>query len=905
MKNLIRFPRNFCIALAAIFAFLNLNFVGASGVVHLAIGEKMELKIDENNISKAEWILKFNGEVLGKKSGLQIEHIFKNPGEFELNSIAQKRDGTTKNTNFKIFVVGSEIEKIEQIGSVKAILQTLPQKNENDVVEISAGEKVYFFGQNSVGEIDSFLIGEKDDENLKRFSTKNFAEFKNGENIFEKNFSKNSEICLTVASGEEKVDVDCVEIKIKNEIENSAAKNLSAILNTFPPADESGIVHLSNDQNSVAFFAANSGGEILQFQIDADINFDSDGNGNPADDVDNANHESLKTGENFPFSYQKNSDEIVAQLIVVDKNGEGSLIQRKIIFEKEKITESQKNEVLKTIEKRVGDAPNANLISDKNQIFQNEVVKFTVLNAPENAKISWDFNNDGKNEIENGTAQAAFRFQKKGDFEVAAKFTENGVETKLSREIEVQKNKNGEIQTAPPVADFSFLIDENFVKFENFSLADSNLANEKLTCFWEFGDGKTAEECDAEHLFKILGEFETTLTVTDSADRKAKISKKIKIEKLATAAITAEKKAQIATIAREKAKTQAKEFFENTEGVQIFAGVISAAQKLWESKFSKYGAFGFLGVFGILALYVFYQKVRYPSLSLGEILAGLKGAQFEEQISNFAEKIDAAAGISNDEENSQNENQIPVLQSSPEFQNDSQNTENENFNESSNVPENSAIEVENKEIEESTENETAPTQSPILQSSTDAPTEIAEPKSEIDTSDPFGTRGEMPDWLKVDDSQNTENSNEISNTSETATTENTAEEISSENLENETEKSSDEDFKSEVEKTPPPENFTDEDLSNENAAPEFEKNETENEEIENEKSDADDEIPEWLKVDDSQNTENSNEISNAPETAENKTEKLPQIPDQVRDDKSENSPPKNPDDEMPDWLKVE
>lgn len=64
-------------------------------------------------------------------------------------------------------------------------------------------------------------------------------------------------------------------------------------------------IYLSGESAQVVFLSNLSVGDIAEYRIDKNIYFDSNGDGNPANDVDNYDDPSFKTGEAFKTIYEK------------------------------------------------------------------------------------------------------------------------------------------------------------------------------------------------------------------------------------------------------------------------------------------------------------------------------------------------------------------------------------------------------------------------------------------------------------------------------------------------------------------------------------------------------------------------------------------------------------------------
>lgn len=160
-------------------------------------------------------------------------------------------------------------------------------------------------------------------------------------------------------------------------------------------------IYLAGDEAKVVFLSNLSTGKIREFRIDKNIYFDSNGDGSPANDIDNFNDASLYTGENFETAYSKDWGKTVAQLTVVSADGKGSLVQREIVFDNSKAEKS-------TIQ--------AILWADKTEVFAGDTVNFQVKNAVAGEIYKWDFNGDSVIDLETQNSTATHLYEKSGEY---------------------------------------------------------------------------------------------------------------------------------------------------------------------------------------------------------------------------------------------------------------------------------------------------------------------------------------------------------------------------------------------------------------------------------------------------------------------------------------------------------
>jgi PKD repeat protein len=77
------------------------------------------------------------------------------------------------------------------------------------------------------------------------------------------------------------------------------------------------------DQKEILLYAGESTGDIVEYQIDVNTAIDSDGDGDPANDVDNKDHQSVRDGSVFSIPVE-NPNGFVSRLTIVDAGGEMS-----------------------------------------------------------------------------------------------------------------------------------------------------------------------------------------------------------------------------------------------------------------------------------------------------------------------------------------------------------------------------------------------------------------------------------------------------------------------------------------------------------------------------------------------------------------------------------------------------
>ncbi len=105
---------------------------------------------------------------------------------------------------------------------------------------------------------------------------------------------------------------------------------LDARLLTTPSANMSdGRIHLQGDSANVTLDYSTSTGNITKYVIDKNINFDTNGNGNPYDDEDKVD---TKPGS-WTTGFSRSFGNITVRLTVIDSNGSSKSVDKSIVFD--------------------------------------------------------------------------------------------------------------------------------------------------------------------------------------------------------------------------------------------------------------------------------------------------------------------------------------------------------------------------------------------------------------------------------------------------------------------------------------------------------------------------------------------------------------------------------------------
>ncbi len=520
----------FLILSAFLILFASSVFVEASGIVHLKVGENFSVNAKSaTGASNYQWILKDStGQILTKGKAQSFSYNFVDSGTYLLNLSVDMRDGSTKTTSVDVLVTGEGLVTANVGNNLFAKLNTLPQKSAENTISLE-GERgdVYFIANSSIGEIKEYYLdlnlaedSNHDGDPANDIDNKGHTSLTDG-SAFKKTFLRDDgtiEVGLTVIDKYGKKDTDKVKVLFVGD-DVIQVDQLEARISTFPSADEKGLIHLYENENKVTFYTGSSVGDIVEYRIDKNIKIDSDADGDPANDIDNKEDNSFYTGDMWTTEYNKEWGDAVMQLTVVDKEGKGSRIQRKVVFEEgsANIEINLDDLDLETVGK---------LVVDKNEIDAGDTINFTVFPAPENAKFAWDFDSDGIIETETQEATIAYMYESAGDFEAMVTMTTEDQELVVYKKKIIVHALEGDDRTQAPRADFTYFIDKNVVTFSNGSEVDSQLPNTEFISLWDFGNGEISSEQSPIYEYKQHGRFRVVLTVTDIAE---KTSKKVEI----------------------------------------------------------------------------------------------------------------------------------------------------------------------------------------------------------------------------------------------------------------------------------------------------------------------------------------------------------------------------------------
>ncbi len=503
----------------------------ASGKMEVRLGEKVTLQRETVEPgSTYKWVVKKGREIISTQAASIFNYTFMEQGEYNVNLTLISPSGDTKNTSVYV-LVGDRYPRPTVEGEEGVIppeemplmisYSVLPSPSEDGVIHLIGDTKVLF----DIDVVRDDILEYRIDRNIFEDSDGNGTANDDIDNanddsyllggIWETEYKEGeaakivAEITLIAKDGEKTKS----QVEIVFDEEPSREGDPVALLEVAPAPDpKDQLIHLYDDPSMVAFYSRRSEGKILEFRIDKNIFVDSDGDGNPANDIDNMNDSSFQTGDVWKTEYSKTDDQIIAQLIVVGEEGKGSRVQRGIWF-----TDKPKPPAITEIKDAI------QLTADKDFVLKGDPINFAVEGLTQtlnNYIFEWDFDGDGvmDQEIEaNNTVMYIYDFA--GIYNPKVAITDKDENTAdFTLEIVV---KDAIVTTS----DFDFEIDGNTVEFTNLSVSALKLADKKLYYTWNFGDtdqsGYESQKdqigiSDPTYTYNKAGNYIVSLMITDA-----------------------------------------------------------------------------------------------------------------------------------------------------------------------------------------------------------------------------------------------------------------------------------------------------------------------------------------------------------------------------------------------------
>jgi PKD repeat protein len=504
--------------------------VQASGKMEVKLGEKITLQgagVEPGSVYK--WVIKKGKEILSTQTTPILNYTFVQQGEYDVNLTLTNAAGDVRATTVSILagdryprptIEGGEIVPEEM--PLYVSYSTLPPMQEDGAVHLIGDGKVLF------------IIDVVRDDVLEYRIDRNIFEDSDGNGVANDdidNANDNSYLLGGLWETEYKVGEATKIVAEITLVTKDGEKTKSqagivfgqadtegdpvAVLETSPVADVGDqLIHLYEDSSTVGFYSRASKGKILEYRIDKNIFVDSDGDGNPANDIDNKNDPSFTTGDVWKTEYNKTDDQIIAQLIVVGEGGKGSRVQRGIWFtDKPKPPSIAESKDVIRVE------------ADKPFVLKGDPIDFKIVGLTQtldNYIFAWDFDGNGEADMEieaDNTVSYIYDFA--GVYDLAVMITDKSENTATFNMEVVVKD------VTTTTADFDFEIEGNTVKFTNTSIPSLKLSNQNLNYTWSFGDtdplGYQEQKdqigaTDPTYTYNKAGTYIVSLTAVDAED---------------------------------------------------------------------------------------------------------------------------------------------------------------------------------------------------------------------------------------------------------------------------------------------------------------------------------------------------------------------------------------------------
>ena len=510
---------------------LGASSVLASGKMEVGIGQEIQLIAQSNLISPIyKWVVKKGNEIINVQSSKIFNFAFPFQGEYIVNLTATNGD---KIESTKVSVLAGDryprpyspeinTSKLDEVSTgLKINLKTLPTLNSQGQVFLLGDGRLQFLLEGSKGDILEYRIDRNIFEDSDGNGVANDDIDNSGDDsyltggawltTYQKNESPKIAAQVTLVSRSGKKKTQQIEV-LFNNLDQSG--DLTAVLKTLPEVDsKDNLVYLYNDPHLVSFYARESKGKIIEYRIDRNIFEDSNGDGDPKNDIDNLNDISFKNGDVFEVSYPKSDEQIIAQLITVGEGGKGSRVQIGLGFGKAPVNSDLPE----------GKSGAIRLISDKLLVIKGDPVNFKINGLSldlDEYTFSWDFDGDDKfdKEIE-AQNEVQHIYEIPGSYLAQVRITDKqGNTTKRAVDILVR-------DIIATKADFSYEVIQNKVKFKNLSTANGSLSDSTLDYEWVFGDTDSeGYEVQRNQIklenptyeYKNKGKYLVTLVVTDA-----------------------------------------------------------------------------------------------------------------------------------------------------------------------------------------------------------------------------------------------------------------------------------------------------------------------------------------------------------------------------------------------------
>ena len=530
-KNLLKLSATLVLLL-----FLTSSTVLASGKMEVKMGDKVTLQAEDLSGGSFKWVAKKGKEILSTQSTSIFNYTFNQQGEYDVTLTITDSSGNTKSTTVYVLVgerysekptVSTGDEDSEGGGftgvPLSVGLETLPTKTSQRSVHILGDEGRVVFDITPRDDILEYRI----DRNVFVDSDGNGIANDDIDNADHSSYllggtwqtkylaSESNKIAAEVTVVSEEGRKAKTQVEIIFEPAPGKEGNVVAVLDTLPGLNaEDKRIYIYDELDTVAFYSRRSQGDIIEYRIDKNIFVDSDGDGNPSNDIDNKNDNSFRTGDVWTTAYERTDDQIIAQLIVVGKGGTGSRIQRSIEFTERPVF---------TVPEVVEPQSPIQLVADKEFVQKGDPIVFAIeglVQDLDNYVFDWDFDGDGEiDQTVEGENTVSYIFDDPGIHPTNVHVTDlDGNEAIFTLDTLVR-------DTLETSADFEYAVEGNTVTFTDNSVVSPNLTSKILSYTWSFGDtdeaGYEAQKSqigvqNPTYTYSKPGTYIVTLTVADA-----------------------------------------------------------------------------------------------------------------------------------------------------------------------------------------------------------------------------------------------------------------------------------------------------------------------------------------------------------------------------------------------------
>ncbi len=511
------------------------------------MGDKVTLQSDDLSGGTFKWVATKGKEIISTQGTSIFNHVFNQQGEYDVTLTITDNAGNTKSTSVLI-LVGERYSSYTATGTseggtidapLSVGLATLPTKTSQRSVHILGDEGRVVFDVAVRDDILEYRI----DRNIFVDSDGNGIANDDIDNADDSSYllggvwqtkylaSESNKIASEITVVNKQGQKAKSQVEIIFEPVPDKEGNVVAVLDTLPLLDsQDKKIFLYDDLDTIAFYSRRSQGDIVEYRIDKNIFVDSDGDGNPSNDIDNQSDNSFKTGDVWLAAYERTDEQIITQLIVVGRGGTGSRIQREIEFTDRPLVIATEVSEPGTVIK---------LSSDKEFVQKEDPITFAVEGLVQNLEsyvFDWDF--DGNGEVDQtveGENTVSYIYDTPGIHLVKVLVRDlDGNEANFSLDVLVK-------DTVVTTADFEYLIEENTVTFTNISVVSPSLTSKTLNYTWSFGD-TDSESYEAQknqigmqnptYTYTKPGTYIVSLTVVDADQVASTTTEKVVVEGL-------------------------------------------------------------------------------------------------------------------------------------------------------------------------------------------------------------------------------------------------------------------------------------------------------------------------------------------------------------------------------------